>query len=262
MVPGVSDDSDSTASRLREEIRAIREKVPELGLSNVWIASQLSGRLPQGCKVHLGILNTLRTWNLFDFPDGVGSSCNVGGFGIDGNASALIGASLVHTDVLYFGIFGDLSFFYDMNSLGNRHVGNNVRILLVNNGKGAEFRLYSHPCSAFGEDADRFMAAAGHNGNKSASLVRHYAEDLGYEYLSAATKEEFLKVEERFLCPHITEKPMIFEVFTDSRDESDALEAISRIMEPPMSMKEALKDTVKKTMGEKAVKAIKKLMGR
>jgi 2-succinyl-5-enolpyruvyl-6-hydroxy-3-cyclohexene-1-carboxylate synthase len=55
---------------------------------------------------------------------------------------------------------------------------------------------------------------------------------------------------------------MIFEVFTDSQDESDALEAISRIMEPPMSMKEALKDTVKKAMGEKAVKAIKKLMGR
>ena len=262
MVPSVSDDSDSTASRLREEIRAIRKKMPELGLSNVWIASRLSGRLPQGCKVHLGILNTLRTWNLFDFPGSVESFCNVGGFGIDGNASALIGASLVHTDVLYFGIFGDLSFFYDMNSLGNRHVGNNVRILLVNNGKGAEFRLYSHPCSAFGEDADRFMAAAGHNGNKSASLVRHYAEDLGYEYLSATTEEEFLKVEERFLCPHITEKPMIFEVFTDSRDESDALEAISRIMEPPMSMKEALKDTVKKAMGEKAVKAIKKLMGR
>ena len=45
--------------------------------------------------------------------------------------SSLIGASLVTPNKLFFGIFGDLSFFYDMNVLGNRHVGNNVRISRV-----------------------------------------------------------------------------------------------------------------------------------
>lgn len=33
-----------------------------------------------------------------------------------------------------------------MNVVGNRHVGNNVRLLLINNGKGNEFRNYNHPC--------------------------------------------------------------------------------------------------------------------
>ena len=61
-----------------------------------------------------------------------------------GCLSALIGASLAHKDKLYLGVIGDLAFFYDMNVIGNRHVGNNVRILLINNGKGNEFRNYQH----------------------------------------------------------------------------------------------------------------------
>lgn len=52
-----------------------------------------------------------------------------------------------------------MAFFYDMNVLGNRHVGRNVRILLVNNGKGTEFRNYMHPGAAFGEAADDYIAA-------------------------------------------------------------------------------------------------------
>lgn len=39
------------------------------------------------------------------------------------------------------GVF-DLSFFYDMNAAGIRHVGNNVRIILLNNGGGAEFHFF------------------------------------------------------------------------------------------------------------------------
>ena len=79
-----------------------------------------------------------------------------------------------------------------MNSIGNRHVGANFRLLLVNNGKGTEFRNFNHPGAAFGEDADWFIAAAGHYGNKSPALVKHYAEDLGFEYLTASNKEEYL----------------------------------------------------------------------
>ena len=47
-----------------EELRAIWAKVPEtLPFSNVWIALQTAHRLPAGSVLHLGILNTLRTWN-------------------------------------------------------------------------------------------------------------------------------------------------------------------------------------------------------
>ena len=136
------------------------------------------------------ILNSLRAWNFFETPDSVTGFSNTGGFGIDGGVSSLIGASFANREKLYFGIIGDLAFFYDMNVIGNRHVGNNVRIMLINNGRGTEFRLYNHPANRFGNDADPYMAAAGHFGSKSHRLIKHYAEDLGYEYMSASDKEE------------------------------------------------------------------------
>ena len=140
--------------------------------------------------------------------------------------SSMIGASFVNPNKLFFGIFGDLSFFYDMNSAGNRHVGNNIRILLVNNGRGQEFRNFYHTGSLFGEDADKYIAAAGHFGVQSPMLVKHFAEDLGYEYMSATTKEEFMGKCSRFLSDEMYDKPIIFEVFTDTKNESDALLAM------------------------------------
>lgn len=83
-------------------------------------------------------------------------------------------------DQLCFGVVGDLSFFYDMNVLGNRHMTSNLRLMVINNGKGAEFRQHINRADQFGEDTDVYIAAAGHYGNKSKDLVRHYAEDLGF----------------------------------------------------------------------------------
>ena len=68
-------------------------------------------------------------------------SSNTGGFGIDGSLSTIIGAALANKEIIHYCVLGDLAFFYDMNALGNHNVGNNVRILLVNNGRGTEFRL-------------------------------------------------------------------------------------------------------------------------
>lgn len=236
-------------------------KVPAetLPFSNVWIASQTSQRIPTGSVLFLGILNTLRTWNYFDIPNTVYGYANTGGFGIDGYISSMIGASLVHPDKLYFCVAGDLAFFYDMNVLGNRHVGRNVRILLVNNGKGTEFRNYMHPGAAFGEEADKFIAAGGHYGNKSHQLVRHYAEDLGYEYLSANTKEEYLQNLERFLTPEITDRPMLFEVFTNNEDESEAIRMMNTLNVSASGM---AKELTKAVLGEKGKNMVKKMLGK
>ena len=221
---------DSNVLEYKQLYNKIKEEILELPLSNTWIAQQTSHKIPSNSVVHLGILNTLRNWNFFEFTLGVKTSSNVGGFGIDGNISSLIGASLSNKDKLYFLVVGDLAFFYDLNSLGNRHIGNNIRILLVNNGKGTEFRNSAHPCAAFGNEADGYMAAAGHFGNKSPQLVKHYAEDLGFEYLTASTKEEFLLQVDRFVAPVLTDKPMVFEVFTNHEDESLALEMMQNIV--------------------------------
>ena len=238
----------------------IRSKInpSEIPFSNIWIASQTAHRIPDNSTLHLGILNSLRAWNLFELPSTVSSTSNTGGFGIDGILSTLIGASLADKDKLFFAILGDLAFFYDMNAVGNRHVGNNIRILLVNNGKGTEFRNYNHLGALFGEDADEFIAAAGHYGNKSRNLIRHYAEDLGFEYLKADNKKEYSSNLDKFLSP-LTQKskPIIFEVFTDSKEESDALKSICEI---DQSTKSIAKKIIKDTLGDKGIKIAKAIL--
>lgn len=229
------------------EYQKLQVAIPELPFSNIWIAQQTAHRLPEGCALHLGILNSLRAWEMFDVPTSVQSNgfVNTGGFGIDGCMSSMIGGAIARPDQLHFLVIGDLAFFYDMNVLGNRHVGNNIRILLVNNGKGTEFRNYNHPAAQFGEDADKYMAAAGHYGNKSHLLVRHYAEDLGYEYLQTSDKKEYMGYLERFLTPELTEKPILFEVFTNNEDESDALKLMNTLIsEPSVKIKQTIKTII------------------
>lgn len=227
--------------------------LPELPFSNVWIARHSVDKVPDGSVLHVGILNSLRCWSYFDLPQGVRTACNVGGFGIDGDVSTLIGASLASPDKLCFAVVGDLAFFYDLNVLGNRHVGNNVRIMLVNNGRGTEFHNSDHPASRFGEDGDMFMAAAGHFGNKSPELVKHYAQDLGFEYMSATSKEEYLAICDSFFSPQVKQRPVVFEVFTDSDDESDAIRLLRTTLADGTG---SLKQMARNILGDKLVSKI------
>lgn len=253
----VSDDSYLIACK--KEYNHVYQQMPEIPFSNIWMAKQLSAKLPENSVLHLGILNTLRSWNFFELPNSVLSYSNVGGFGIDGNISSLIGASIVNPTKLYFAVLGDLAFFYDMNVLGNRHTGKNIRIMLINNGRGTEFRNYGHPGSAFGEDADKFIAAAGHYGNKSSLLIKHYAEDLGFEYITASNKEEFNSVYLKFISTESTERPILFEVFTDSTDESKALEITLNYISEKTTV---LKNVVRKALGNTRIKIIRNILNK
>lgn len=241
------------------EIEAVRKKIPELPFSNIWMAQYMVDKLPIGCELHLGIYHSLRSWNFFKLPAGVQAKCNVGGFGIDGGVSTMMGASLTRPNKLFIGIFGDLAFFYDMNVMGNRHIGNNVRLLLINNGKGNEFRNYGHPCYFLGDEADNFVAAAGHYGNKSHQLVKNYATNLGYEYLTASNKDEFKSAIEHFLVPELTEKPMLLEVFTETYNESKALEQTWNII---TDSKVILKQKLRGILGDKGTTIVKKIIKR
>lgn len=204
-----------------------QERLGTMPFSNVWIAQRLAGHIPADSTVVLSILNTLRTWNYADFDRSVKVYCPVGGFGIDGASSMLVGASLGRPDKLFFGVTGDLAFFYDLNSLGNRHVGNNIRILLVNNGLGFEFKkTYAMAYRLMGDEVERYVAASGHFGKQSALLVRHFAEDLGFEYMSARSKEEFEANVARFVSSVPTERSILFECFVNADDESTALNII------------------------------------
>ena len=223
MVEGKDKKENTVYSEYKERYDSLLHSLPELPFSNIWVAQQLSGQLPENSVLHLGIRNSLRSWGYFDIPNSVLSYCNTGGFGIDGGISSLIGASMVNQQSLFYGVFGDLLFFYDMNSLGNRDIKPNLRIIVINNGLGQEFKNVSFPGSLLlGEDIDKFTAAKGHFACQSKTLVKDYAENLGFEYLTASNKEEFAKVYKRFIIKKLTERPMLFEIFTNTKDETEA----------------------------------------
>jgi len=215
-------EAESKSKYYNDVIKSIGSLIiPDLPLSNTLISSQMASKLPENCSFHIGASESLSCMNFFEFKESIDSSCNVGALGIDGAVSSLVGQSMVDKNKLYFGQMGDLTFFYDMNVLGNRHIGNNLRLLLVNNGRGVRFRV-----SLFlpqSDALDEFTAAAGHYGSAKA-----WAQSMNFEYFSANNKDEFLTLIDDFCSPDINKfsKPVLFEVFTTVKDEQDGLKFI------------------------------------
>lgn len=213
----------------QEEYKDLLNKIPLLPFSNISVAKEMAERIPENSVLHFGILNSLRSWNYFNISDTVLGYANTGGFGIDGCVSSMMGAAIVNPHKLYFGIVGDLAFFYDMNVMGNRHFPNNMRLLIINNGRGQEFRNYGHRASQFGNETDLYIAAAGHYGEKSKELVRDYVKNLGFEYLTACNENELSKNLDIFLDGSDRKKPIVFEVFTDTNNETEAGRIVSNL---------------------------------
>lgn len=245
--------SNSYFSECNTQKELVRSKVPELEFSNLWIAQQISMMFPPNSTVQLGIFNSLRSLNMNDLPDNVQSDCNVGGFGIDGTISTSMGRALVHPDKTYYCICGDLAFFYDMNVLGNRHFPKNLRIMVINNGRGTEFRNYGHPAYELGDMADPYIAAAGHFYKKN--IVRSFVEGLGFEYLSANSKDSFRQEIGRFIKENQFQNPVIFEVFTETKDETTSIKLLRNA-----AGDESIKGSIKKIIGKDAVDSLKKLI--
>ena len=184
----------------------------ELPLSNAYTAQQLKDIIPDNSYVNFAILNSLRLWNLFSFKNTVTCYSNVGAFGIDGGLSTFMGQS-VKTDNLCFMIIGDLAFYYDMNALSIRHVRNNIRIILINNQGGVEFKLGDNEEAR--KKTDVYIAAAGHF-----KKAEGWSVSCGFDYFGVRTKEEFNGVAPALITK--SEKPLLIEVFVSDADEATA----------------------------------------
>ena len=245
----------------RKEESNILKQLPELPFSNLWAASVTSKNLPENAVLHLGIRNSLRSWNFFDTKETVTGYSNTGGFGIDGSLSTVIGAALSNPDKLYYCILGDLAFFYDMNALGNRHVPSNIRILVVNNGLGFEMKFpTSWGCSianSIGVSEDDYVCAAGHYSQPD--LLMMYAKGLNFTYMRVCTKAEYLNALDQFLSTKYADHPMIIEMIVKPEDEDVALGLIGSIV---VDESNAAKATIKKMIGKKGINAIKKMIRR
>lgn len=240
-----------------------RKWVEELGmvslpndfpLSHALVAQQLAPLLPPDSNLHFGILNSLRFWEVFPLDPSIRCYSNVAGFGIDGCLSTFLGQS-VASNTLNFLVIGDLSFFYDMNAIGNRHLRNNVRIVLVNNKGGGEFRLRSNAADRFGDDSNRHIAASGHFGGSAEGWVRNNR----FRYLAIRSEDELDSALQILVQP--SDSPVLLEVFTQMKDDADSLQAIMRANDrTPRSQKIA--QTIKASIPQDIKKGIRRIIGR
>lgn len=212
----------------------------DIPFSNAYVARTLTQIIPKDSNVQFSILNSLRVWNLFEFKNEVKCFSNVGAFGIDGGMSTLIGQSMVSNN-LCFMVIGDLAFLYDMNSLGIRGLKNNLRILLVNNNGGVEFKLGMMD----NKNTDRFIAAGGHFKD-----AKGWAETCGFKYVRANNRKEFDELKYDFIAE--SDIPILLEIFVSDIDDALAYDKLIKSNKDNTAaeiLKDGLKSSVKKIFG-------------
>ncbi len=144
--------------------------------------------------------------------------CNRGVNGIEGSLSTAAGFSCV-TDDRVFCVIGDLSFFYDQNALWNQNLRGNLRILLLNNGRGGIFHMLKGLEQS--PARDRFVAAEHHTSAEGICQQNHVA------YLKATNMEE-MKKGIATLFNMESDSPVLLEVFTSPADDQTALQTYYR----------------------------------
>lgn len=127
--------------------------------------------------------------------------CNRGVNGIDGCVSTAVGHAAA-TDFMVFCVTGDLSFFYDQNALWNQNLGDNLRIIILNDHHGG---IFDHVRGL--ENCDSRYVAGCHNTDARGITTQN---DVGY--LSAKTIDEMHLGIVRLMTEK-TSRPMVLEVF-------------------------------------------------
>ena len=140
--------------------------------------------------------------------------CNRGVNGIEGSLSTAAGFSCM-TDDRVFCVIGDLSFFYDQNALWNQNLRGNLRILLLNNGRGGIFNML--PGLEQSPARDKFVAAEHHTSAEGICMQNHVT------YLKATNMEEMQKGIDTLIHQEC-DIPMLLEVFTNPVDDQTALQ--------------------------------------
>jgi len=164
--------------------------------NSLYTIGKTISELPQNSMIHLGVGNTFSFAHRYDLDPTIEVYCNMGTNGIDGSASTFMGQAAVSNNLCFLFI-GDLSFFYDMNSIWNKPMNGNVRILLNNDGGAGLLRHYQTN-----------SITQPHN-----ATAKGWVESLGFTYLSAKNKKEFEKNIKKFVSK--SNKPIFFETFVE-----------------------------------------------
>lgn len=233
--------------------RAYSEQVviPQFEYSNLYAVQSVMKNMPHSSNFNIANSTTIRIAQYFDLDDSIQVYCNRGVNGIDGCVSTFIGQAAAAPDKLNFLIVGDLTFFYDMNSIWNRYVGKNVRIMLNNNEGAALFH--------FNQGTDNYPTLNENVAAEHFAKAKGWVESQGFRYLSASNKEEFDENLSKFMCEE-SDKPIFFEVFThkdeDARIQHKFYDSIIA-KDTTNAVKDGAKKLLKSVLGEDMVRKLK-----
>ncbi|WP_320041100.1 2-succinyl-5-enolpyruvyl-6-hydroxy-3-cyclohexene-1-carboxylic-acid synthase [uncultured Desulfobacter sp.] len=180
--------------------------------------------VPEDSVIHLGNSSTVRYAVLNSGIKGVAWLGNRGTSGIDGSVSTAVGYASCTSKINTL-ILGDLSFFYDSNGLWNKYLGDNLRIILLNNGGGNIFSFVEDLAGRTGEDNQRVFQNcffAGHN-----TKAKGLASTFGLDYLQADSGVQLDKALEKLYNPDRT-VPTLLEVFTDAQINTNVFKGLFR----------------------------------
>jgi 2-succinyl-5-enolpyruvyl-6-hydroxy-3-cyclohexene-1-carboxylate synthase len=187
--------------------------VPEFAYSEMSAVGSLMGSLPAQCALHLANSSPVRYAELFPLADSVEVCCNRGVNGIDGSLSTALGYAAC-SEKLNFIVTGDLSFFYDMNSLWTTSPRPNVRILLLNNGGGEIF--HTLPGLEMSGTSHKYITGV------HGASAREWCESRGLTYLRADDEATLAEAMAQLVAPEAA-APILLEVMTNKNRDARIL---------------------------------------
>lgn len=251
--------ADSAQTNNRKYFHSITNYInkvvyPEFEYGNIYAIKNIVEKMPSDSTVHLSINDSIRITNFFKLNPQIKVFANIGTHGIDGCMSSLIGQA-AETDKLCYLIIGDLAFFYDMNAIRIRHLGRNVRILLINNHGGEEF-YFNH---MWKDQYSDLHTTARHD-----TKAEGWVKENNFIYLSATDKESYNKALPEFMQAK-SDRPIFFEVFTEMKTDADSIYSFFDKSRPRDLQSEIIRNTkelIKKTIGEDKAKKIASSFGK
>jgi len=173
-------------------------------LSDMSAVTNLLKLAPKNTTLHLANSTSVRWTQLFQTREDLTYFCNRGTSGIDGSLSTAAGFAYASKQPTVF-LTGDLSFIYDSNGLWNNYIGDNLKIIVLNNNGGNIFRFIGDK-QLMEKSLDFFTTP--HKVN-----IKSLVEAYGLDYLACDTTEELENKIENLL---VSEKASVLEIFTDS----------------------------------------------
>lgn len=164
----------------------------------------LAATYPTNSQIQYGNSTPVRYSSFFKHHPSLTLHANRGTSGIDGCVSTAAGAAYVDSS-LTICVVGDISFFYDSNSLWNNYLSPRLRIIIINNGGGNIFRLLEGPQHA--PNFERFFEA------QHQLSAQHLAAMYGLPYYICASLKQLSDTLPEFYAD--SDKAKILEIETN-----------------------------------------------